>query len=151
MTSDIWYFAYGSNLSMDRKRHRTGSIRSVRTACLKDYRFAFNKGGAGGEVYANIMPSPGNVVWGVVYLCDQQVMASLDDDEAVERGDYWRHPVEVETTDGELLNAEVYVAGEDFVIAEGRPRPWYLDLILLGLRKHCLPEGYIKTIEELAR
>ena len=78
-------------------------------------------------------------------------MDRLDNDEAVERGDYWRHHVEVETTDGELLNAEVYVAGEDFVIAEGRPRPWYLDLILLGARKNDLPEEYIKTIEELAR
>jgi gamma-glutamylcyclotransferase len=151
MTSDIWYFAYGSNLTMDRKRQRTGLIRSARTACLKGYRLAFNKGGAGGEVYANIVPSPDDVVWGVVYLCDPQAMASLDDDEAVERGDYWRHAVDVETTDGELVKAEVYVAGEDFLIAEGRPRPWYLDLILLGARKHGLPEEYIKSIEELAR
>ena len=151
MTTDIWYFAYGSNLSMDRKQQRTGSIRSARTACLRDYRFAFNKGGAGGEVYANIVPSAGKMVWGAVYLCDQLAMDRLDNDEAVERGDYWRHHVEVETTDGELLNAEVYVAGEDFVIAEGRPRPWYLDLILLGARKNDLPEEYIKTIEELAR
>ena len=79
MPSDIWYFAYGSNLSMDRTQQRTGSIRSARKACLKDYRLAFNKGGLGGEVYANIVPSPGDVVWGVVYLCDQEAMAGLDD------------------------------------------------------------------------
>ena len=77
MSSDIWYFAYASNLSLDRKQQPTGSIRSARIACLKDYRFAFNKGGAGGEVYANIVPSPGDVVWGVVYLCEPQAMASL--------------------------------------------------------------------------
>jgi gamma-glutamylcyclotransferase len=151
MSSDIWYFAYASNLSLDRKQQPTGSIRSVRIACLKNYRFAFNKGGAGGEVYANIVPSPGDVVWGVVYLCDPQAMASLDEHEAVVRGDYWRHSVEVETTDGELLKADTYFAGEDSLIEEGRPRPWYLDLILLGARKHGLPEEYIKTIEELAR
>ncbi len=151
MTPDIWYFAYGSNLSMDRKQRRTGLIRSSRPACLKDYRFAFNKGGAGGEVYANIVPSPGDVVWGVVYLCDPEAMASLDEYEAVETGDYWRHPVEVEATDGELLRAEVYIAGDDFVIADSRPRPWYLDLILSGARKHGLPGEYIKSIEELAR
>ena len=78
MPIDIWYFGYGSNLSMDRKEQRTGSIRSARTACLKDYRFAFNKGGAGGEVYANIMPSPGKVVWGVVYLCDQLAVTVVE-------------------------------------------------------------------------
>lgn len=151
MTADIWYFAYGSNLSMDRKQQRTGLIRSARTAFLKNYRFAFNKGGAGGEVYANIVPSPGDVVWGVVYLCNPQAMASLDHYEAVETGDYWRRPVEVETSDAELLKAEVYIAGESFLIADGRPRPWYLDLILSGARKHGLPEEYIKSIEELAR
>jgi gamma-glutamylcyclotransferase len=151
MMSDIWYFAYGSNLSMDRKQQRTGSIRSARTACLKDYRFAFNKGGTGGEVYANIVPSPGDVVWGVVYLCDAQAMAILDDYEALETGDYWRQPVEVETTDGELLKAEAYIAGEGFVIADGRPGPWYLSLIISGARIHGLPEEYIRHIEELAR
>lgn len=151
MAADIWYFAYGSNLSMDRKQQRTGLIRSARTACLKGYRFAFNKGGAGGEVYANIVASPGDVVWGVVYLCDPKAMASLDHYESVETGDYWRQPVEVETTDGEQLRAEVYLAGEDFVIAVGHPRPWYLDLILSGAKKHGLPEEYIRRIEELAR
>ena len=71
--------------------------------------------------------------------------------EAVETGEYWRRPVEVETSDGELLKAEVYIAVEDFVIADGRPRPWYLDLILSGARNHGLPEQYVKSIEELAR
>ena len=151
MASDIWYFAYGSNLSVDRKRQPTGSIRSARTACLKDYRFAFNKGVAGGAVYANIVPSPGDVVWGVVYLCDAQAMAILDDYEALETGDYWRQPVEIETADGEKLKAEAYIAGEGFVVADGRPGPWYLDLIISGARNHGLLEEYIRHIEELAR
>ena len=89
--------------------------------------------------------------WGVVYLCDAQAMAILDDYEAVVRGDYWRHSVEVETTDGELLKADTYFAGEDSLIEEGRPRAWYLDLIISGARKHGLPAEYIRHIEELAR
>jgi gamma-glutamylcyclotransferase len=151
MSKDIWYFAYGSNLSMAQRQQKTGLIHSPRIASLKGYRFAFNKGVAGGEVYANIVPSTGDVVWGVVYRCDPEAMVGLDDYEALETGDYWRHPFEVETIDGELLNADAYVAGEDFVIEQGCPRPSYLNLILSGARKHGLPEEYIKTIEELAR
>ena len=60
--TDTFYFAYGSNLRIDRKLERTGAIRRVRLARLKDYRFAFNKAGMN-EVYANIVPCVGEVVW----------------------------------------------------------------------------------------
>jgi len=150
MTPDTWYFAYGSNLSMDRKQERTGAIRNARLACLKGYRFAFSKGGPRGEVYANIVPSACDVVCGVVYLCNRQTMASLDIYEGVETGDYRKIAVEVETVDGELLKAEAYIAGDDFVVEGGRPSGWYLDRIVQGAKEHGLPADYVRHIEELA-
>ena len=57
---DVWYFAYGSNLWRDQKQDRTGAIRQgderPRIARLADHRLAFNKRGARGELFANIMP-----------------------------------------------------------------------------------------------
>ena len=148
MSTDVWYFAYGSNLSRLVKL-RNGTIRPARVACLRGYRFALNKRGSRGEVYANVMPSPGDVVWGVIYLCDGPTMASLDRYEGVETGDYLRQPLAVETSDGETLPAEVYLAGESFLTSTGRPTPAYLRQIISGADHHGLPEEYVREIERL--
>ena len=56
MINDIWYFAFGSNLSKKRMEARTGPIQKAIPAFLARFRLAFNKGGDGGEVYASIVP-----------------------------------------------------------------------------------------------
>ena len=121
-TADRWYFAYGSNLSKQRMMRRTGPIRKARVARLNDYRLAFNNTDkAGSELYANIVPSAGGITWGVAYWCSPQAMAALDEYEGVADGCYRREWIEVETSDGERLQAEVYIGGEQFTVAEGRP------------------------------
>lgn len=147
--NDTYYFAYGSNLCVDRQLERTGAIRRVRLACLKDYRFAFNKAGVD-EVYANIVPCVGDMVWGAVYLCSPQAMIWLDEYEGVKVGHYRRSPVEVETADGQIMQAETYIAVDEFIIEVGRPSKWYLDRILQGATEHSLPAGYVQHIMGLA-
>lgn len=149
MTDDVWYFAYGSNLSKGRKQERTGLIRSARKARLRGYRFAFNNDGGAGRVYANIVPAPSDLVWGVAYLCNPEAMAELDRREGVMGGHYRRSRVLVEAGDEEL-EAETYIAGEPFVVQEAVPTDEYLGFILTGAREHDLPEEYIKTIKTLA-
>lgn len=148
--SDVWYFAYGSNLSKGRKQNRTGLIRRAIRAKLPDYRLVFNKQGASGGVYANVRHEPGQVVWGVVYLCDPEAMAKLDLFEGVMDGHYERTPVTVEMEDGALCNAEMYVAGERFVVSEKSPSQEYLDYIVTGANEHQLPGGYIAKIRQVA-
>jgi gamma-glutamylcyclotransferase (GGCT)/AIG2-like uncharacterized protein YtfP len=148
MSTDVWYFAYGSNLSRLIKL-RNGGMRPARVACLKDYRFAFNKRGSRGEVYANVMASPGDVVWGVIYLCDGPTMDGVDRYEGVGSGDYLRQTLRVETRDGETVLAEIYLAGESFLATTGRPTPSYLQQIVSGAKHHGLSEEYIRGIERL--
>ena len=149
---DIWYFAYGSNLSVDRKVERTGAIRQAIPSRLVGYRFAFNKRASeGGRAYANVVRDPNAVVWGVAYLCNPQAMKALDRHEGVSGGHYKRLLVEVTTSTGEKIKAVTYVAGEDFLIEGVRPSDEYLRLILDGARHHALPEEYIRTIESEAR
>lgn len=150
MKSDIWYFAYGSNLFQDRMQERTGPIRTSQLAVLNGYRLAFNKSGKDGEIYANIVPGNVEVVIGVVYLCNCEAMARLDAWEGVSGGHYRREPVQVKTLAGNVLIAQTYIAGDQFVIAEGRPSPWYLDLILNGAAEHGLPAEYIRYVEAIA-
>lgn len=149
---DRWYFAYGSNLSKQRMQNRTGPLGASHVMRLDGYRLAFNNTDMdGAELYANIVPSAGAVTWGAAYWCSPQAMAALDQYEGVADGCYRREWIEIETTDGQRLQAEVYVGGERFTVAEGRPSDWYLDIILLGAKEHGLPDVYIRGIEVLAK
>lgn len=151
-TADRWYFAYGSNLSKHQMTKRTGPILKARIARLDHYRLAFNNTDkAGTELYANIVPSAGGIIWGVAYWCSPQAMTALDEYEGVADGCYRREWIEVDAIDGERLQAEVYIGGEQFTVEEGRPSDWYSDIILLGAKEHELPEEYIRGIELLAK
>lgn len=147
---DRWYFAYGSNLDVDQKTLRTGAIRCARRAKLLGYRFAFNKRGSNGNVYANIFPESNSVVWGVVYLCCPDAIHEMDCNEGVSGGHYQHVSVTVVLEDGTDANALTYIAGDHFVCDVGRPKPVYLQKILRGAQHHGLPTDYIEEIERIA-
>jgi len=148
--TDTWYFAYGSNLLIDQKQWRTGTIRRATRCRLPGYRFALNKRAQSGDgVYANIVPDESQIVWGVAYLCDDEAISELDGYEGVSGGHYRHYQVEVVTDAGDVLQAMTYVAGDDHVGDEGRPRADYLDTVLAGAYQHGLPEEYIATLEAL--
>ncbi len=146
MTGDQWYFAYGSNLFVDQKEKRTGPIRQAVRCRLSGFRFAFNKRGDGGQVYANIVPDDAAEVWGVIYLCNPKALLKMDQKEV----GYERHPVIVEKQSGEKVEAITYVACEAFVCLPSKPSSDYLHRIVSGARHHGLPKEYIKQIEALA-
>jgi len=56
------YFAYGSNLWLDQMKHRCPKSPFVGVAMLPDYKWYINNRG-----YANVKPSKGDVVWGMMY------------------------------------------------------------------------------------
>ena len=151
-TADRWYFAYGSNLSRERMIQRTGPIVAERLAKLDGFRLAFNVTDiAGTERYANIVPSPGGVVWGAAYWCSCAAIAELDKYEEIAIGCYMRQWIDVEAVDGRPLHAEVYIGGKQFIVSDGRPpSDWYWRIVLSGAREHQLPEAYIRGIELLA-
>jgi gamma-glutamylcyclotransferase (GGCT)/AIG2-like uncharacterized protein YtfP len=151
MNGDQWYFAYGSNLLVDQKEKRTGRIRQAVRSRLKGYRFAFNKRGGSGQIYANIVPDDAAEVSGVVYLCNPEAIRRMDQYEGVASGHYERIQVVVEKDTGETAQAITYVAGEDFVCEPGKPTDEYLGKIVSGARHHALPEEYVKMIEALAK
>ena len=152
MNEDTWYFAYGSNLSVDQKESRTGTIRRAISCRLSGYRFAFNKRGLDGTMRASIVEDESEEVWGVAFLCDEAAMANLDVFEGVAGGHYGRLAIEVISTPDEArIDAVTYVAGEEFICPEGEPSREYLDRIIEGARKHGLPSDYVEQIELRAR
>jgi gamma-glutamylcyclotransferase (GGCT)/AIG2-like uncharacterized protein YtfP len=125
---DVWYFAYGSNLSRPQMTRRVGLSPDVPTirATLPGYRLAFNMGW-GDEVFANIV-EPGPGVVGVLYPCTPEMMRILD---TFEEG-YDRREVQVIDESGTSWTAIAYIARPENVVAEGTPSEEYLRLIQLG-------------------
>lgn len=150
--TDIWYFAYGSNLSLDRKVERTGAVRRVLRCRLPQHRLVFNKRPQRGEgACASIVRDPSSTVWGAAYLCDEQTVETLDRYEGVAGGHYRRETVAVVTDDDQRLEALTYVAGEDHLCDGDLPRPEYLRLVIEGAKQHHLPEDYVRQVEALGR
>ncbi|MFN5078985.1 MAG: gamma-glutamylcyclotransferase family protein [Planctomyces sp.] len=65
-------------------------------------------------------------------------------------GHYGRTPVTVEMEDGSLCNAEMYVAGDEFVVPEKSPPQDYLEHTVIGANEHQLPDEYIAKSRQVA-
>ena len=143
---DVWYFAYGSNLSIDRMKSRTGPIRDAKRARLSRYQLVFNKRAEGVGAYANIVPNSDTKVWGVTYLCDQEAIEKLDLCEGVDGGHYVHEWLPLTWDDGATLNALAYNAGEEYICEGEEPTPEYVAHIIKGAEEHGLPEEYTRSI-----
>jgi gamma-glutamylcyclotransferase (GGCT)/AIG2-like uncharacterized protein YtfP len=134
----IYYFAYGSNMNSKRMLERVGEFSIIGRGVLIDFRLAFNKKAQGkvGEAYANVMPSSGDSVEGVVYQFDE--IQKLDKPEGYPNH-YDRKLMKI-SIGGETTEAWVYFAQESR-IAEGLfPSKEYLEHLLQG--KEYLSEDY---------
>lgn len=137
----VLYFAYGSNMFSERLRSRITSLTIIGRASLKDRKMVFNKRSKDGSGKANLVESPGNVTWGVLYEINAQDLDTLDKIE----GGYTRVAVRLQVPDGDDVEAVTYVS-EDLT-NDSRPYRWYKKLLLAGAREHNLPQEYIAYLE----
>lgn len=147
--TDSWYFAYGSNLSVEQMQQRIGKTAASKRAELIGYRLAFNKRGGDGTGKANIVEEPKATVWGVAYRCGPDELRQMDRYEGVRDGHYFRKELRVRCDDGEMLVVIAYVAGAKYVEDSLGPSADYLDTIVRGARKHQLPADYLRQLEEV--
>ena len=85
------YFAFGSNLHLGQMAKRCPESRYVGVAKLHDWRFQINN-----RRYANVVPSPGSCVEGLVYRLSLTDEANLDKSEGVSMGVYDKCTLDVE-------------------------------------------------------
>jgi gamma-glutamyl AIG2-like cyclotransferase len=143
------YFAYGSNLVIERMRERGAPFRAARPAVLRGYRLVFDKRGFDGSARANVAPAPAGLVHGVVYELED---GGLDALAGFECG-YDLVPVEVELQDAEgaaRVPARVFVARPDRRTS-APPTRSYVALILQGVEQHGLPPEARAQVEQAAR
>ena len=130
-----FYFAYGSNLWREQMRARCPGHVEMGTGVLKGYRWIISARG-----YANVVPSPPDVVYGKVYRLSAADEESLDRYEGVAIGAYRKEMLTVET-DGRDRSCLVYV---DPVEEEGTPREEYVERLNKGIADARLPPAYVE-------
>ena len=128
------YFAYGSNLWIRQMDNRCPDNVKVGIGVLHGYRWIITTRG-----YANIIKSPDDDVWGVVYKISSNDEEALDRHEGVNQGLYNKKYLEI-SIPGEVQECLVYL---DQIIQEGLPDTEYISRINKGIIDANLPPNYV--------
>lgn len=147
--SDLWYFAYGSNLCRRIFEERRGIAPRERVVGhIAGWRLCFDLPvGPGERGVANVVEMRDARVYGVGYLVTAAEAEILDRTEGVAVGYYARRGVEVIVTGGRTLAAFTYHSIHG---TSGRkPSSRYMGLILEGARENGLPCEWIQWLESL--
>jgi gamma-glutamylcyclotransferase len=145
----ISYFAFGSNMLLDRIKKRVPSARVLDNAILGGYALRFNKLSKDGSAKANIVPSadPRAVVYGVLYHLDEDERPRLDRAEGLGHGYQVRHVRVRRVGTGAEEEAFTYVAAPEAIRDDLPPFRWYKDMVIKGATQNCFPESYVRQID----
>jgi gamma-glutamylcyclotransferase len=139
-----FYFAYGSNMAVERITRRIPAAEKLCTAKLTDYCLQFHKVAQDGSGKCDIVPdtSPDAVVYGVLFKFLRQDFAEMD---RIEGPGYKRITVPVTAESVGTVSAETYVAMT--VDSKLLPYSWYKQHVLRGAIASELPAAYIANLE----
>jgi gamma-glutamylcyclotransferase len=136
------YFGYGSNMWLNQMNRRCPESTFIGIGFLRDWKWFICTRG-----YANIIESPGDIVYGFVFKVTESDEASLDGYEEVPVS-YVKQTHQVELVgqhEGEVKDALVYV---DIVrVLVGNPKAEYVERMNCAIRdaeEKGIPEDYIE-------
>lgn len=140
------YFAYGSNMNWPQMQRRCPSARFVCVGRLINYQFGITRHSRLRDCgTANVFPSAGNEVCGIVYDISDADLLILDSFEDGYRRD--KLPIEPIGNSSEVLNALVYIAAIEKIVPP--PNAEYRKLIVEGARHWNLPHAYVALLEAI--
>ena len=127
-----YYFAYGSNMNVERVAARIGETRRALSGTLPGFELRFDKASRiPGLAHANVAANPEKVVEGALFeLIEPAQIELMDPFEGVPH-DYRRERHVIETEEGGV-EAWVYIARPERVRASLRPAREYLEHLLAG-------------------
>lgn len=134
----MYYFAYGSNMSINRMIYRGVKYNSISAANLENYELRFNKISKQGSV-ANVVYKKGSVVEGMLY--DVETLEQLDIFEGYPKH-YDRILLKVNGYD-----AWVYIANKKYIQDGILPNQEYLNYLLEG--KEYLSNDYYNKLKNI--
>lgn len=142
---NMFYFAYGSNMSSRRLKARVPSAKFICFATLRQHELVFHKISQDGSGKCDVYftGSDRDAVIGVIFEIDEREKPALDLIEGLGNG-YEQKPVELVTRSGEMTQAYTYYATH--IDPTLRPYHWYKQHVLRGAEEFGLPEKYIDGI-----
>lgn len=141
------YFAYGSNLDESQLHRRCPGAALVTVGSLPDFRLGFTVRSAGWNAgAADVVESPGEQVWGLVFDLTDENVEVLDRFEGYPH-QYGRFIARIDTPQG-ALDAWVYTAArkQPFVAPSRR----YVEIIKEAALRHGFPDAYVRMLEGVA-
>lgn len=146
------YFSYGASMDLENLLRTCPGAEFESIGRLAGHRLAFSleskRSWLGGV--CDIVPSPGDEVWGAVWRVPDAEAQALDEHEGVFREPpaYERYSVEVTIPIGDTLGCRSYrVASPDPV--GFAPSRSFKETVLRGARAVGLPEAYIARLEAI--
>ena len=145
--SNLYYFAYGSNMNPERVKARGLNYSQVLSGQLSGYELSFNKYSANREgSAANITKQENAVTEGVLYLLPEaEQIIAMDPFEGFP--DHYTRELLSIATKSEPVKAWVYIANQRFIRANLLPPRWYLNHLLAG--KQFLTHPYYVRLKKV--
>lgn len=140
----MYYFAYGSNMSLSRLRERVPSAEAVGCFSLNGHDLRFHKlsKDGSGKCDAFFTSDSGNTIYGVLFKIASSEKPALDQAEGLGYG-YDEKEVTVTAHDSSSITATTYVATK--IDEKLKPYSWYVNHVLVGANEASLPLSYIAT------
>jgi hypothetical protein len=146
MKNTLYYFAYGSNMSLARLRQRVPSANKLGVFNLLGHELRFDMEGcdSSGKCNAFYTGECCDAVIGTLFTMAVDDKPALDQAEGLGVG-YGDKVVTVTNAAGESFEAITYYAL--IIKANNPPYDWYLNHVLIGAAETGLPVNYIAKIE----
>jgi len=137
------FFLYGDNVNPTQLKRRAPEHQFVTLATLPEHTIQFGRWSSQWRCgLANVVPSPGEKVWGAVFEVTEEDIKILDQfEEDVPQGAYRHVQVTVHDHAGEKMLVTTYAAES---IGKFKPKDHYLDWVVKGLKYWKFPEECIE-------
>ena len=141
----MYYFAYGSNLSICRLLQRVDSAYLIATGKLRQHQLIFHKIGRDGSAKCDAFYTgqTDDVIYGAIYKINPDQKVNLDNAEGLGIG-YEIKYATIVSDDGQYFHAFTYYATR--IAKDIQPFHWYKEHVLAGAREHVFPKPYIEKI-----
>ncbi len=141
------YFAYGSNMLLERLQTRVRSAKKLGVAYLAKHTLSFHKQSVdgSGKCDAFYTGQDADGVYGVIYRIDDTERERLS---LAEGKGYCLHTRFV-TKQRKKWRVCVFLAESQSIRENLQPYSWYKELVLLGAIQNQLPKDYIERLKAL--
>jgi len=145
MKKPLLYFAYGSNMALERLRARVREAEPLGCGLLVAHSLRFHKVGRDGSAKCDAFATGvgADRVHGVLYRIEHSSRGLLDSVEGLGAG-YDTREVAIRLDDGRPFQAFTYYA--TLIDPQLQPFDWYLEHVIRGAHQAGLPQAYLEAL-----